>query len=250
MGKVALITCCTLAWVSSAQAGAVVRLEADMDAPNSDGTYNGGEQFSVDVWVTSSATLGVRLLQFDHTASSLELTLGADLDNGNPVYEPTVENPFDGVANFLFDYRLAGSSEVPASYSDFSNLKSGVSRTAWPASTVYTDLSGSGDGMLTIRAGVPFHAGVMPVTLPQAAGTYTLDLLNETAGDANLGALIMFGGLDGTPTSEWSSIDDGSKEIAYSTASGPLELTVIPEPATVLLFAAGGIAVFRRRRNS
>ena len=52
MGKTALIACCLLAWASVAQAGAVVRLAPDMNAPNSDGTYNGGESLAVDVWVT------------------------------------------------------------------------------------------------------------------------------------------------------------------------------------------------------
>jgi len=237
-----------LAWASTAQAGAVVRLSPDMAAPNPDGTYNGGESLDVDVYLTSSTTIGVRLLQFDHTASSPELMLGVDVDNNNPVYEPTAEHPYDGEPNFLFDYRLAGSTTVPVTYTDFSNLRAGADRIAWPASTVYTDLLGTGGGMLTIRAGVPFHAGVMPVTLPAEPGTYTLDLLNTAAADINHGALIAFGGLGGSPTSEWSSIADGNVEITYSSTSGPVDFTVIPEPYTAMLLVAGAFAALRRRR--
>ncbi len=247
MGKVGLTSWCLFAAASVAHAGIVVELLPDMAPPNVDGTYNGGESLQVDVLLTSDMTLNVRLLQFDHTASSPELILGRDFDNGLPVYEPTAEHPFDGVPNFLFDYSSLSDATV---YTDFSNLQTGIDRDPWPASTVYVDLGGTGGEPLTIEAGVPFHAGVMPVTLPTLADTYVLDLLNDGATDANLGSMVIFGGFDGAETTTWSSIDDGGVEITYASGRGPAVFAVVPEPATLLLVTLGGLAGLRQRRRA
>ena len=246
MGKTGLACCLLLAAASVAQAGILVELLPDLAPPNADGTYTGSESFQVDVLLISDATVNLRLLQFDHTASSPELSLGTDFDNGLPVYEPTVEHDFDGVANLLFDY---SSLSDPTVYSDFSNLQAGVDPHPWPASTVLTNLLGRGGDPLTLEAGVPFHAGVMPVTLPAQAGTYVLDLLNEGATDRNLGSLVVFGGLDGSPTTTWSSIDDGNVEITYALDGGPAIFAVVPEPTTLFLLSMGGLALLKRTRS-
>jgi hypothetical protein len=246
MGRAYLACYLLFTATSVAHAGIVVELLPDMAPPNADGTYNGGEALQVDVRLISDTAVEVRLLQFDHTASSPALILGVDINNGQPVYAPTPEHPFDGVPNFLFDY---SSLSDPTVYTDFSNLQAGVDRRPWPASTVHTDLSGTAGDLLTLEAGLPFHAGAMPVTLPTLPDTYVLDLLNEGVTDLNLGALVVFGGPDGTPTTTWSSAADGMVEITYALGGGPALFTVIPEPATLFLLSIGGLGVLSRRRS-
>jgi len=238
--------CSLLMAATSVRAGLVVTLTPDVFPPNPGGTYNPGQSLDLDVWLMSDIALDVRLMQFDHTSSSPELMLGSDRDIGRPVYDPTPENPFDGVPNFHFDY---ASLADPNSYTDFSNLSAGAERKPWPAAAVFTDLEVRVGNMLGLQPGVPFHAGTMPVTMPVAPGEYMLDLLNAGTTDRNRGALLVFGGLDGSPTTTWSSMDDGDVEINYAPGGGPAVFAVVPEPATLLLLAMGGVAAMERSRR-
>lgn len=246
MRKAALICCLWLIFPTAANAGIVVELLPGSPPPNADGTYNGAESLDVNVRLTSDMTINVRLLQFDHTASTPGLVLGRDIDNGLPIYEPTAEHPFDGVPNFIFDY---STLSAPNGYTDFSNLRAGTDRRTWPASTVYTGITGAGGDFLTLQAGVPFHAGTMPVTLPSAAGTYVLDLLNASETDPNLGTIVAFDAPGRIGATVWGSINDGDVEVSYASGSGPTSFVVIAEPATLLLLALGGLGALYRRRG-
>ena len=73
--------------------------------------------------------------------------------------------------------------------------------------------------------------------------------------DANFGMVIDFGfGTGpGDPVTKWASASQDTNlqvdaPITYGPG-GPLTLTVIPEPATLVLLGLGGLAALRRRRS-
>ena len=112
--------------------------------------------------------------------------------------------------------------------------------------------------MLEIQAGVPYRLGGMPVTLPTEPGEYTLDLLNLANTDnSSFGMALDFGfGTEGDPVTKWASAAQGDgvdDVIVYDPTRGHLDngltLTVIPEPATLILLGLGGLAALRRRRK-
>jgi hypothetical protein len=278
MLKRGLVLVMSLAFVSSAFAGATVDLVAT-DLGNSPcngidgcaftpapGQFNGGETILVHVMVTPSQTIRLRGAQVDHRASSPELQLGTDIDS--------VNQPLDTIPNFWFDYSsilLAGTLPLgfyPAgglgtfgpttgSYTDFSNLDAGSPPLPFPPATTYSQSSDIG-GMLQFDAGVATRLGGIVVTLPTEPGQYTVDLLNAPAGEepsVNNGMVFDFGfGINpGDDVTKWASAPQGTRggnpDLLISYERGPLTLTVIPEPATLVLLGLGGIAALRRRRS-
>ena len=242
---------------------------------NPDGTFNGGEQILVHVMVTASQDMALRGAQIDWRASSPELILGQDVD--------TVNQPIDGIPNFWFDYSniviiipgvgTFAKGTYPASgqigqepnlisttggYSDFSNLQQGEPLVDFVAAAIWSSSSPGGD-QFRLTAGVPYRIGGMPVTLPSEPGTYTLDVLNlSNTDDTNFGMVLNFGfGGAGDPVKLWASAaqaDNADDSIIYNPArdhlsGGGLTLTVIPEPATLILLGLGGLAALRRRRK-
>ncbi len=104
--------------------------------------------------------------------------------------------------------------------------------------------------MLAVTAGVPYRLGGMVVTLPAAAGHYTLDVLNlANTNDLSSGMVqdFGFGQGAGDPVTKWASAAGGDDVIAY--ANGPLTLTVVPEPSTALLLASALVAMAAGRRR-
>jgi|GEM_PF-1971936 len=284
MLKRGLVLVMSLAFVSSAFAGATIELVAtDLGntpcngidgctfgptGANPDGTFNGGETILVHMMVTPSQTIRLRGAQVDWRSSSPELVLGTDVD--------TVNQPIDGRPNFWFDYSpltvggifpqghypAIGVLQVPpfvvggpstGQYADFSNLLSGPGAgTPFPPATSYPATSDVG-GMLELAGGVATRLGGMVVTLPTEPGVYTVDLLSPAPGEAptvNNGVVFDFGfgGDPGDPVTKWASSGTADDTISYATG-GPLTLTVIPEPATLVLLGLGGIAALRRRRS-
>ena len=283
-----LVLVMSLAFVSSAFAGATVDLVAtdlggildaggNVVAPCSSGQggnpgsfspvsgpFNGGETILVHVMVTPSQTFRLRGAQVDHRASSPELQLGMDVD--------TINQGIDGIPNFWFDYSpitFAGTLPLgtyPATgsgtygpstgaYADFSNLGYGTPLVPFPPAMYYSQSSDFGD-MLEFQAGVATRLGGILVTLPEEPGDYTLDLLNPPAGEQpsiNNGMVFDFGfGATGEdPVTKWASASqDGDDELLISYgAGGPLILTVVPEPTTLVLLGLGGIAALCRRRS-
>jgi hypothetical protein len=282
MLKRGLVLVMSLAFVSSAFAGATIDLVAT-DLGNtpcngidgcsftpSSGPYNGGETILVHMMVTPSQTIRLRGAQVDWRSSSPELTLGMDV---NTVNQPggDAEDPIR--PNFWFDYSsilLGGQLALgtyPASgvgtfgattgqYADFSNLLSGPNPgTPFPPATSYPATSDVG-GMLQFNEGVATRLGGMVVTLPTEPGVYTVDLLSPAPGEAptvNNGVVFDFGfgGGPGDEVTKWASAPQprGTDLLITYGASGPLTLTVIPEPATLVLLGLGGIAALRRRRS-
>ena len=239
--SIGLVLACT----SMARAGVEVRL----DYSPSETPFSGGEQFRVDVWVTSDTTISARSLQVDHLGplTSAALMLGQDIDN--------VNNGFDGVENFWFDYTSLTGGTFPSEgliertlesttggYADFSNLRAGPSLNAVPASTLWA--SSEAGEQIVLQAGVSMRIGGMWVTLPTILGDYTLDLLNAAATDMNDGFRIDFN-FDDPQT--WSAVGGENAQIVYGDGGGPLTFSVVPEPATLLLLTFGGLAAWRRR---
>ena len=95
--------------------------------------------------------------------------------------------------------------------------------------------------ILEIPVGGSLILGTSSVLLPGELATpveYFVDALNVGAPDNNSGARLDFD-FD-SPTTWW-----GGNGMVTGDALG---LTVIPEPATLLLLGLGGVAVLRRRR--
>jgi hypothetical protein len=273
MFKRGLSLVAVLAMASMANAGAVVELRiADelgnpVSPTNQDGTWDGGENVVVEMWVTADDTFVIRSAQIDYRSSSPELILGKDIDS--------VNQPFDGVPNFWFDYSRSvnGVGTYPAmgegddgpttgDYVDFSNLTAGVPAVPFPPSTASGRTTHSATRMIEVAAGVPFRLGGMPTTLPAAdptaVRTYTLDLLGADANNVNNGTAIGFGfgsaAVGDKPVTLWSTaINDPTvnSPIAYAPGrAGPIQFVVVPEPATLAILALGGLAAALRRRRT
>jgi len=270
----------SLAFVSPAFAGATVELVAtDLGNTPCDGVngcsftplsgpFNGGETILVHVMVTPSETIRLRGVQVDHRASSPELQLGMDAD--------TVNQPIDGVPNFWFDYSsiilspsfgdfpvgtypatgIGPIGPTTGSYTDFSNLLAGPpgQEVPFPPFTRYSGTSDLGD-MLEFQQDMATRLGGLVVTLPTEPGQYTVDLLNPPAGEApSFNNGMVFGFFCGTIECwSWASapqVRGGNDDLLISYGDGgPLTLTVIPEPATLVLLGLGGIAALRRCRS-
>ncbi len=132
--------------------------------------------------------------------------------------------------------------EVGAFEFDFSSLLTDIR---------YGDFSSGTVVNRTLTGGCPVYGCVLQydegpnrmaslaVTLPTARGEYVLDLLNPLAPDNNTGANFQW---NWGPTQQaWSG--DGT------LTGGRMTLTVIPEPATLLLLAIGAGVVCRTRER-
>jgi hypothetical protein len=265
-----LLQCLFLAITPAcAHAGAIVRLElTDMGTRDALGNVVDTQpvnqplapgSYLAHVYVISDTSLKARLLQFDAAGPLTTVPydwLGVDIDTGN--------QPPDSIPNFWFDYRVVGTpfGRFPAQgslcgflqcvsttgdYSDFSDLSARPG--PGPVGTVYS-LPVESVRMFRFEPGVEVHIGALPITVPElaaagAAGEYTLDLLYESAADITRGARIDFSFV--SPTL-WSVVND---QINYAEGSGPLVVSVVPEPATVMLFGFSAAALlFRRNRRA
>ena len=282
MLKRGLVLVMSFAMVSSAFAGAGATVELVVtDFGNTpcngatgctfsplSGPFDPGQSVLVHVMVTASQDLLLRGVQIDSNGSSPELILGTEIDAVNsPITDPPIPN-------FWFDYspitifNTFAQGTYPATgidpqagpstggYTDFSDLRQGDPLIDWVASTVWA-ASGELPGMLAMQAGVPYRIGGMVVTLPsgRGGGEFTLDVLNlANTDDSNFGMVIDFGfgtNPDTDPVVKWASAAQGDGVDAPITygPGGPLTLTVIPEPATLILLGLGGLAALRRRRS-
>jgi len=202
---------------SVAHAGALITVD-----PTNPGPYFGGETFMVDVYVTADRNIQPRLLGYDFSQTDAMIHLsGPD----GPDVDTTQE--------FVFDYGNVILSS--ALYAKFPNLPQ--------PQTVFYGVGPIPGFIMSISAGVPFHVGVVTITLPPEPGTYLLDAANYSATDDSVGARIDF---DFANPQTWSTAMDGEVEIS----GGQYDFVVVPEPATLALLGMGGIAATIPRRKS
>lgn len=217
-----LALCAVLGFASVVNAGAVVSLVPTN--PGVGGTYSGGEQFTVDVNITSDQSLQPRLLGFDFSVTDPAITLMGPDVTGGPGGVP------DGIPEFVFDMSTAFVSS--ALYNPFPNFPR--------PQVVYSSQTGIPGFVLQMNAGQPFHAGSLTIKLPTDPGTYVLDAMNATDQDVNHGARIDFDFVNRTSLTAFNGLLTG----------GQHEFVVIPEPATLVLLGLGGVAAAMRRRTA
>jgi hypothetical protein len=226
MFKRAITLFVVLGFASMAYGDAVVEITA-LTPPDQGTAYSQGAVVDFQVAITTDAPVQARLLTLDFSGSDPALTFtGPDdypLDaGGNP--------QGDGVEEFVFDF----GSVTDSLYSRFPNyLLSNIT---------YNGTFPIPGFMLEFAAGTPLVVGQGTVILPMMDGDYMVDALNPEAVDLNTGARIDFD--FGNPTTWHSTFGPDQGMISGE----PLMLTVVPEPATLLLLGLGGVAVLRRRR--
>lgn len=194
---------------ATVHAGASIEL-----IPEQSGPYFGGETVEVGVFATSDLDHRLRVLQLDFSASNSALLLGD---------------------RFAFDYR--GSDGVVVSmqiYYELSELHDEDG--AVVAATYPLDVDLGPNFLIDLVPGVQVHLGDLDVTLPGAAGVYTLDAMNASEPDPAVGAMFEYD-FD-TPTT-WR---------AYSgeLTGGTYDFVIVPEPASCLLLSAAAFALRRR----
>lgn len=178
--------------------------------PNQSGPYFGGEQITVDVWLTSSSAfeLLLRRVQFDFS----------DTQRGLQTND-----------TFNFDFSsLTGFNQ----YHGDINLP-----IPWVAMTDFCVCTGA---FMHLLPNSPFHIGEINVLLPTDDGTFVLDLLNETFPDPSFGGKIITAFRPKFPPFEYSVLNN-------RLVGGVTTFQVIPEPTTLSLLVVGCLFIRRTR---
>jgi len=179
--------------------------------PGQPGPYFGGEQFTVDVWLTSSSRYELLLgfVRFDFINTHGALTLGQE---------------------FTFDF-----SEL----ADLTNQYHGVSDLPYPW-TIMDDACFCPGSYLPLLPDTPLRIGYFDVGLPIEPGTYLLDVFDTVFPDPAFSAEIISASLPGVaPGFTYSAVNG-------LLVGGVTNLVVVPEPVTLPLLAIGFLVMSSR----
>jgi hypothetical protein len=231
MLKRGLLFCAVLGVTANAFGGAAIDLRPDVAGP-----YNAGQVVNFDVFLVDTGNpqgnilfRGV-FLDFTDTDSgivSVNNWRGPDgifADNPGPPANEEADNPQDEIT-WVNPFGIGAV---------FDSLP----KTSW----VYPLPTANMLFQYVLPDGGEVNIGDVNVTMPNDAGTYNLDVMNDDVADPNFGARLDFGfGGAGDPVTTWRAF---TGDITGGTES----VTVIPEPATLALLGVGAIAALRRRR--
>lgn len=258
----ALAICAVLGFVTAAHAGLAISL-----IPQTPGPYNPGQTVNVDVLaqltpgtpsvpgpVGTTTTVRVRLLQFDVSDTSPELSLGVVGHHPlNETFDPDADGVFDPIPFWDFSGASACAGNE-AACGDTYFIDGSISDNI--LNTTYIGTSSSGTKMIVLTQANPKRVGELAITMPNEGGTFSLDVLNADETDINKGAQLNWGfGLTSDPTDPASPLraNGGGITMVVSSLTDPqgrLQFAVVPEPATLALLGLGGLAAAFRRRNA
>ena len=209
MFKRGLVLSLVLCMASVVNAGST-SLELRPSAPADAAGYARGEVVDVEIVLLNGegAAFDIRLAQVDFAASDAQLS----------------------IADFGIDL---SSLLADALYTQFPTDMAGGNTIA---NVTYSGSTPTPGFILNIGEGGELSLGTATVTLPDADGTYRLDVVNGDAPNNNSGARFDYG--------------FDSRTILWPVGGGQTDLTVVPEPATLALLGVGGIAMLRRRRKA
>lgn len=206
MLRCALCVCAVLGFVTAAHAGLAISL-----VPQTPGPYDPGQTVNVDILAQltpgtpsvpgpggTTSLVRVRLMQFDLSDSSPELTFPAD----QPPHHLTADI---GPVGF---WDLSGSTGCA---NDEASCGLNYFIDGNPSDDLlnltYTGLTSSGSLLVTLNQAAPKRIGELAVVLPDTPGTYVLDVLNDDDADINHGAELRWGfGSTADPTDPTSPL--------------------------------------------
>ena len=194
---------------SLAHAGAEINLVGDPDKP----LYDPGEAITVSIYATMTEApinpvVALRGMQLDYTTTDGSIGLPVSMDFVNP----------GGI------------------YAEFENLP--VPRSVWPVPNRDLILF-----MVVLELGEPVLFGTVEIAAPDEMDTTaTLDVANAGEPDIDFGDSLKFG-FGNDP-------DDPITDWRFNTGEltgGTLDITTVPEPATIGLLLVAVVALRRRR---
>jgi hypothetical protein len=205
---------------------------------------------------TGAGTLGLRLVQFDFSATDPALGLPTNFTfDAGPIIRGFAQQFRDREIGAPGTPRLVSAAFIGANYPNMRHkdpdfMDEGEELFPWNFFMYVLPAAGAGE----------LDVGTVAVTLPMTLGDYFLDVLNVNAEDQqNQGSALSFGfGIapnNEDPVTTWrpftnrgtvAELEQGGGHF-MDNGMGGFMYVPIPEPATLALLAVGGFVAIRRR---